>query len=100
MCISGLDLMHALNGTMGKNYGPFYVSFLQACSYLIIGFYLWSRGFPLWLHFIPGIKFRTDNEPFKVTLHFFSLCLMLLHLLPAISLEVDISSGRNEAIQC
>jgi hypothetical protein len=23
------------------------------------------RGFPLWLHFIPGIKFRTDNEPFK-----------------------------------
>lgn len=24
------------------------------------------RGFPLWLHFIPGIKFRTDSEPFKV----------------------------------
>ncbi|KAE8672290.1 hypothetical protein F3Y22_tig00111847pilonHSYRG00125 [Hibiscus syriacus] len=23
-------------------------------------------GFPLWLHFIPGIKFRTDNEPFKI----------------------------------
>ncbi|OVA10161.1 D-galactoside/L-rhamnose binding SUEL lectin domain [Macleaya cordata] len=22
-------------------------------------------GFPLWLHFIPGIKLRTDNEPFK-----------------------------------
>ncbi|XP_078440385.1 beta-galactosidase 8 [Wolffia australiana] len=22
-------------------------------------------GFPLWLHFVPGIKFRTDNEPFK-----------------------------------
>ncbi|KAI3904169.1 hypothetical protein MKW92_008658 [Papaver armeniacum] len=22
-------------------------------------------GFPLWLHFIPGIQFRTDNEPFK-----------------------------------
>ncbi|XP_042432233.1 beta-galactosidase 8-like isoform X4 [Zingiber officinale] len=22
-------------------------------------------GFPVWLHFIPGIKFRTDNEPFK-----------------------------------
>ncbi|KAJ7980980.1 Beta-galactosidase [Quillaja saponaria] len=22
-------------------------------------------GFPLWLHFIPGIEFRTDNEPFK-----------------------------------
>ncbi|XP_027909643.1 beta-galactosidase 8-like [Vigna unguiculata] len=22
-------------------------------------------GFPLWLHFIPGIQFRTDNKPFK-----------------------------------
>uniref|UniRef100_A0A1D1YEB4 Beta-galactosidase n=2 Tax=Anthurium amnicola TaxID=1678845 RepID=A0A1D1YEB4_9ARAE len=22
-------------------------------------------GFPVWLHFVPGIKFRTDNEPFK-----------------------------------
>ncbi|KAK4790260.1 hypothetical protein SAY86_017564 [Trapa natans] len=22
-------------------------------------------GFPVWLHFLPGIKFRTDNEPFK-----------------------------------
>ncbi|KAI7999544.1 Beta-galactosidase 8 [Camellia lanceoleosa] len=22
-------------------------------------------GFPLWLHFIPRIQFRTDNEPFK-----------------------------------
>ncbi|KAI5666236.1 hypothetical protein M9H77_16089 [Catharanthus roseus] len=22
-------------------------------------------GFPLWLHFVPGIEFRTDNEPFK-----------------------------------
>ncbi|CAJ1979329.1 unnamed protein product [Sphenostylis stenocarpa] len=22
-------------------------------------------GFPLWLHFIPGIEFRTDNKPFE-----------------------------------
>ncbi|KAL9274460.1 Beta-galactosidase 8-like protein, partial [Drosera capensis] len=22
-------------------------------------------GFPLWLHFVPGIVFRTDNQPFK-----------------------------------
>ncbi|XP_047175076.1 beta-galactosidase 8-like [Vigna umbellata] len=22
-------------------------------------------GFPLWLHFIPGIQFRTDNKPFE-----------------------------------
>lgn len=27
---------------------------------------IFGRGFPLWLHFIPGIQFRTDNEPFKV----------------------------------
>ncbi|KAK9134659.1 hypothetical protein Syun_013989 [Stephania yunnanensis] len=24
-----------------------------------------GRGFPIWLHFIPGIELRTDNEPFK-----------------------------------
>lgn len=25
-----------------------------------------SRGFPVWLKYVPGISFRTDNEPFKV----------------------------------
>ncbi|CAI8593668.1 unnamed protein product [Vicia faba] len=29
-------------------------------------------GFPLWLHFIPGIKFRTDNEPFKAEMKRFT----------------------------
>ncbi|KAH9623669.1 hypothetical protein KSS87_000245 [Heliosperma pusillum] len=24
------------------------------------------RGFPFWLHDIPGISYRTDNEPFKI----------------------------------
>ena len=24
------------------------------------------RGFPVWLKYVPGIAFRTDNEPFKV----------------------------------
>jgi len=24
-----------------------------------------SSGFPVWLHFIPGIQFRTDNKPFE-----------------------------------
>lgn len=28
----------------------------------------WNRGFPIWLHFIPGIVLRSDNEPFKVSL--------------------------------
>ncbi|KAH6810404.1 beta-galactosidase 8 [Perilla frutescens var. frutescens] len=29
-------------------------------------------GFPLWLHFIPGIVFRTDNEPFKAEMKRFT----------------------------
>ncbi|KAL0284093.1 UNVERIFIED_CONTAM: Beta-galactosidase 8 [Sesamum angustifolium] len=29
-------------------------------------------GFPLWLHFIPGIVFRTDNEPFKAEMRRFT----------------------------
>ncbi|GAB4825439.1 Beta-galactosidase 8, variant 2 [Ancistrocladus abbreviatus] len=29
-------------------------------------------GFPLWLHFVPGIKFRTDNEPFKAEMQRFT----------------------------
>ena len=26
----------------------------------------WCRGFPVWLKYVPGISFRTDNGPFKV----------------------------------
>lgn len=29
-------------------------------------------GFPIWLHFIPGIAFRTDNEPFKIEMERFT----------------------------
>ncbi|AES88600.1 putative glycosidase [Medicago truncatula] len=29
-------------------------------------------GFPLWLHFIAGIKFRTNNEPFKAEMKRFT----------------------------
>ncbi|XP_020592351.1 beta-galactosidase 6 [Phalaenopsis equestris] len=29
-------------------------------------------GFPVWLHFIPGIKFRTDNGPFKAEMQRFT----------------------------
>ncbi|XP_031399214.1 beta-galactosidase 8-like [Punica granatum] len=28
-------------------------------------------GFPMWLHFIPGIQFRTNNEPFKIEMEGF-----------------------------
>ncbi|KAG6772025.1 hypothetical protein POTOM_023421 [Populus tomentosa] len=26
----------------------------------------WFRGFPVWLKYVPGIEFRTDNGPFKI----------------------------------
>ncbi|XP_047175416.1 beta-galactosidase 8-like [Vigna umbellata] len=29
-------------------------------------------GFPLWLHFIPGIQFRTDNKPFEAEMQRFT----------------------------
>ncbi|XP_027089797.1 beta-galactosidase 3 [Coffea arabica] len=29
-------------------------------------------GFPVWLKYVPGISFRTDNEPFKVAMQKFS----------------------------
>ncbi|KAJ0714175.1 putative glycosidase [Helianthus annuus] len=29
-------------------------------------------GFPVWLHFIPGIQLRTDNEPFKAEMKRFT----------------------------
>jgi len=55
----------------------FNVSFLRKVSlqYLILDFKFFSSlnsGFPLWLHFIPGIKFRTDNEPFKAEMKRFT----------------------------
>lgn len=37
--------------------------------HLIIGPYVcaeWNfRGLPVWLKYVPGISFRTNNEPFK-----------------------------------
>ncbi|EPS72770.1 beta-galactosidase, partial [Genlisea aurea] len=34
---------------------------------------VWTcRGFPLWLHFIPGIVFRTDNQPFETEMKRFT----------------------------
>ncbi|KAI3688189.1 hypothetical protein L1987_81899 [Smallanthus sonchifolius] len=51
--------------------------------HLRIGPYIcaeWNYGgFPLWLHFIPGIELRTDNEPFKAEMKRFTakiVCMM------------------------
>ncbi|KHG01120.1 Beta-galactosidase [Gossypium arboreum] len=32
----------------------------------------WFRGFPVWLKYVPGIAFRTDNEPFKAAMQKFT----------------------------
>ncbi|KAL6565476.1 Beta-galactosidase 3 [Orobanche hederae] len=37
---------------------------------------LWSldqKGFPVWLKYVPGISFRTDNEPFKAAMQGFTM---------------------------
>ena len=34
----------------------------------ILNIFTLCRGFPVWLKYVPGISFRTDNEPFKVSL--------------------------------
>lgn len=39
---------------------------LNFCCPLFFNLVSLVRGFPVWLKYVPGIKFRTDNEPFKV----------------------------------
>lgn len=51
------------------NFGYYYdsgrvVSLISTSSLLL--FLRLFRGFPVWLKYVPGISFRTDNEPFKV----------------------------------
>ena len=38
------------------------LSFKEILSMLCFGY----RGFPVWLKYVPGMSFRTDNGPFKV----------------------------------
>ena len=52
----------------------FWVSKLLSCLFRfnclnskVVVFLAMSRGFPVWLKYVPGISFRTDNEPFKVS---------------------------------
>lgn len=70
MFIFALDPMYVLNGTLGKK------NYTNMLHYFIIFFLIFcisadlanfpNRGFPIWLKYVPGIEFRTDNEPFKV----------------------------------
>jgi hypothetical protein len=59
------------------------VDLLQDLQYYFFVLHF-TRGFPVWLHNIPEIKFRTDNEIFKVwicqlLLFFFALMNPLLN---------------------
>jgi len=83
MCIYGLVHTHVLNGTTGKIWS-LYVFFHKEVNIWSWPLTFLSSGFPLWLHFIPGIQFRTDNKPFEVIIPSLSPCLILLNLLPAI----------------
>jgi len=48
----------------------FWCIWLYACStpvyWLLLRCMQFRSGFPVWLKYVPGISFRTDNEPFKV----------------------------------
>lgn len=50
-------------------------------AYLLLLMFMF-RGFPVWLKYVPGISFRTDNEPFKVfvlVLSFITSILLLIY---------------------
>lgn len=47
------------------------ISSLAGVLVLIQVFMLCFRGLPFWLREVPGIIFRSDNEPFKVKLDSF-----------------------------
>ena len=89
MFISELVHTCVLNGTMGKIIGSFLCIFLQSYTFISnAGVKLHNSGFPIWLHFILGIHFRTDNEPFKVIPPFLSVCLILCMLLCEVELKL------------
>lgn len=50
------------------------VFYLVSSLYLFIFLLIVVRGFPVWLRDVPGIEFRTDNEPFKVHFPFLRVC--------------------------
>lgn len=79
MCIFALDLIFVLNGTLGKHKKSKKKKEKKRNHFevfILVGSYYWSwcfcdtllRGFPVWLKYVPGISFRTDNGPFKVCL--------------------------------
>ncbi|KAL6501519.1 hypothetical protein OROGR_026652 [Orobanche gracilis] len=48
------------------------------------------RGFPVWLKYVPGISFRTDNEPFKTAMQGFTT--KIVNLMKSVS-SLDLRVG-------
>lgn len=49
------------------NFIPYMLQLCLESFFLnVFALILWDRGFPVWLKYVPGISFRTDNGPFKV----------------------------------
>lgn len=76
MFIFALGLIFVLNGTLGKQYLNIHI-YTYIYMMFLLGSWSWIiwcfvithfRGFPVWLKYVPGISFRTDNGPFKVCL--------------------------------
>lgn len=68
------DRMFAQNGLMGNCYYRSNITLFKFYDYHFtnitctewISYFCVCRGFPVWLHHIPGIEFRTYNQPFMV----------------------------------
>ena len=59
-----------------------YIYIFNLCFFLSL-FCFKFRGFPVWLKYVPGIAFRTDNGPFKVSnVETFIISAILLSLFP------------------
>ena len=62
--------MFVQSGILGNEKFPFFLM-MGLCSQIqfFTHFFIFGlRGFPVWLKYVPGISFRTDNKPFKVSL--------------------------------
>ncbi|KAL9272727.1 Beta-galactosidase 8-like protein [Drosera capensis] len=80
------DLHEPVQGQYDFSGGKDLVKFIKLVgdaglyAHLRIGPYVcaeWNYGgFPLWLHFVPGIVFRTDNQPFKDAMQKFTVVIV------------------------
>ena len=95
MFISGLAPISVLNGILGKlsnstkkkKRNLYFLRikhvYIYSISVFLSLFCFKFRGFPVWLKYVPGIAFRTDNGPFKVSnVETFIISAILLSLFP------------------